>query len=73
MMNNKKNMMKFLNQFEDEDFYTLDQIASMTGFSQTTIWRIRKKYGSQEIRFKKKLLVGRDIKILLNQHLNRLD
>ena len=66
-------MREFLNQFNDEDFYTLDQIKEMTGFSQTTIWRIRKKYGSQEIRFKKKLLVGRDIKILLNQHINRLD
>ncbi len=70
---NKNSMREFLNQFNDEDFYTLDQIKEMTGFSQTTIWRIRKKYGSQEIRFKKKLLVGRDIKILLNQHINRLD
>jgi len=66
-------MREFLNQFNDEDFYTLDQIKEMTGFSQTTIWRMRKKFGSQEIRFKKKLLVGRDIKILLNQHINRLD
>ncbi len=70
---NKNSMREFLNQFNDEDFYTLDQIKEMTGFSQTTIWRMRKKFGSQEIRFKKKLLVGRDIKILLNQHINRLD
>tara|TARA_B100000530_G_C15513888_1_gene311737 strand:+ start:201 stop:428 length:228 start_codon:yes stop_codon:yes gene_type:complete len=60
--------------FLEDEYYTQDQISQITGLSQSTVIRMRKKYNVSGFRFgRNKLFIGNELNNMMKQKINGID